>query len=517
MMNSISTKILAVMAVGALLLTGCDRDDKEKPPAELLAASADILKYIPADSPYVFATLAPLPDDVMLSPRVAPAVFGHAPGFEYHDLIGTVDRAQAVGDDDGGPILQQLVNGALDAPFGGRIEPRRRLVQDDEAGVTQENTREGQELRFARQSDRLFYQFGLFYFDEDFDLLNQDFLNPAASALVNQKTTSTAVFGQAEYSLNDRWAVTVGGRYTDDDKDLTVDSANPGGSVLPGAISVSDSFFNWDVAVTWDMNDDWTWYGRLATGSRGPVTLGRFGFVSSADTEDSTALELGFKASLMDGRARWNTAVYTFRNDDHQLTATGGAANVNQLLNADQVNGQGIETEFDLMVTENLFVAFNLSYNDTEIDDPGLRDDLCGSAPSCTGLDEVAGMRDGPFGPVTEVFIDGNPLPRTPKWIANFILQYTYPIQSGELYFNTDWNYRDDSNLFLHRSIEFIQEERVLGGLRAGYRMNNGVDLAVVGRNITDEVAVDGALNFLNLTAFVNEPAYWGVELLYNF
>ena len=70
---------------------------------------------------------------------------------------------------------------------------------------------------------------------------------------------------------------------------------------------------------------------------------------------------------------------------------------------------------------------------------------------------------------------------------------------------------------FLHRSIEFVQEERVLGGLRAGYRMDNGMDLAVVGRNITDEVAVDGALNFLNLTAFVNEPAYWGVELLYNF
>ena len=374
-----------------------------------------------------------------------------------------------------------------------------------------------QELRLAGETDRLFYQVGLYYFDEDFDLLNQDFLNPAASALVSQQTTSTAIFGQAEYALNDQWAVTVGGRYTDDDKDLTVDSANPGGSVMPGAISVSDSFFNWDVALTWDMNEEWTWYTRLATGSRGPVTLGRFGFVSSADTEDSTALELGFKASLMDGRARWNTAVYTFKNDDHQLTATGGAANVNQLLNADQVNGQGIETEFDLMVTENLLVAVNLSYNDTEIDDPNLRDDLCGSAPTCTGLDEVAGMRDGDFGPVTEVFIDGNPLPRTPKWIANFILQYSYPIQSGELYFNTDWNYRDESNLFLHRSIEFVQEERVLGGLRAGYRMDNGMDLAVVGRNITDEVAVDGALNFLNLTAFVNEPAYWGVELLYNF
>ena len=374
-----------------------------------------------------------------------------------------------------------------------------------------------QEFRLAGEAENLFYQVGLYYFDEDFDLLNYDFLNPAASALVTQNTTSYAMFGQAEWTFSDTMALTVGGRWTDDDKDLTVDSYFPYGSVYADQIGVSDSFFNWDVALTYDMSDEWTWYGRIATGSRGPVTLGRFGFVSSADTEDSTALEAGFKSTLLDGRARWNAAVYTFENDNHQLTATGGAANVNQLLNAKGVNGQGFETEFDLMVSENLFISANLSYNDTEIDDPELRDDLCGSAPSCTGLDPIAGYRDGDFGPVTEVYIDGNPLPRTPKWIANFILQYDYPIENGALYFNTDWSYRDESNLFLHRSIEFVQEERLLGGLRAGYRMNNGMDFALVGRNITDAMKVDGALNFLNLTAFVNEPAYWGAEFTYGF
>ena len=51
-----------------------------------------------------------------------------------------------------------------------------------------------------------------------------------------------------------------------------------------------------------------------------------------------------------------------------------------------------------------------------------------------------------------------------------------------------------------------------LGGLRAGYRLDNGMDFALVGRNITDEVVVEGGINFLNLTAFVNEPAYWGLE-----
>ena len=374
-----------------------------------------------------------------------------------------------------------------------------------------------QEFRLSGQANKLFWQAGLYYFDEDFDLLNRSYHFPPESALVSQQTTSWAVFGQAEYELSDAWALTFGGRWTDDEKDLTVGPAFAGGTVTPATISVSDDFFNWDVAVTFDMNEDWTWYGRIATGSRGPVTLGRFGFVSSARTEDTLSTEVGFKSTLMDGRARWNTSVYMFRNDDQQLTATGGAANVNQLLNADQVNGYGVETEFDLLVSENLFLSANLSYNDTEIDDPGLRDDLCGSTPTCTGLDPIAGMRDGPFGPVTEVFIDGNPLPRTPEWIFNFIWQYTYPVANGDLYFYNDWNYRDKSNLFLHRSIEFVQEDRWLGGIRAGYRTDGGMDFALVGRNITDEIVVEGGINFLNLTAFVNEPAYWGAEFRMQF
>jgi iron complex outermembrane receptor protein len=374
-----------------------------------------------------------------------------------------------------------------------------------------------QELRLAGTRDRLFYQVGLFYFDEDFDLLNQSFTFPPESALVSQQTTSWALFGQMDYELTDDWNLTVGARWTDDEKDLSVAPAVPDGIVSPDSISVGDDFFNWDVALNWRASDEWTWFGRIATGSRGPVTLGRFGFVSAADTEDTISGEIGFKSLLAGDRVRWNTSVYTMRTDDQQLTATGGVANVNQLLNADKVTGYGAETEVDFMVTENLLLSANLAYNKTEIDDPGLKDDLCGSTPVCTGLDPIAGMRDGPFGPVTEVFIDGNPLPRTPKWIANFILQYTHPLDSGDLYFNTDWNYRDESNLFLHRSVEFVQEERWLGGLRAGYRTDSGLDFAVVGRNITDEVVVEGGINFLNLTAFVNDPRYWGFEFRANF
>jgi iron complex outermembrane receptor protein len=375
-----------------------------------------------------------------------------------------------------------------------------------------------QEFRYSKQGERTFFQVGAYYFDEEIDVRSTTFhADPVYSEVVNQQTTSTAVFGQVEYEITDAFSVTGGLRYTNDAKDLEV-IPGPGSPAPPGTISVDDDYYNWDIAFTYDMSADWSLFGRLANGSRGPVTLGRFGFTSSADTETSTAVEFGFRSSLLDGRAQWNASAYAFQNDDQQLTATGGIANINQLLNADQVNGMGFETELDVLVTDNLRVTTNLSYTDTEIDDPGLRDQVCGSSPECTWLDPFAGKRETFFGEATDVFIDGNPLPRTPEWLFNFIAQYTVPLSSGSIYFNTDWNFRSESNLFLHESVEFVAEERWLGGVRIGYRSESErLDIAAVGRNITDEIVVDGGINFLNLTAFINDPAYWGVEIKYGF
>ena len=84
----------------------------------------------------------------------------------------------------------------------------------------------------------------MFYFSEDYDLLNRSFHFPAESALVNQKTKSFALFGQTEYSINDDWALTFGARWTDDDKDLSVEPAVEGGIVNLDSISVGDDFIN---------------------------------------------------------------------------------------------------------------------------------------------------------------------------------------------------------------------------------------------------------------------------------
>ena len=125
---------------------------------------------------------------------------------------------------------------------------------------------------------------------------------------------------------------------------------------------------------------------------------------------------------------------------------------------------------------------------------------------------------EGFFGTVNLVAVEGNSLPRAPEWIYNISLSYEYPIQAGTIYASTDWNYRDESNIFLYESVEFVAEDRWLGGARIGFRNSaENIDVSVVGRNITDEIVADGAIDFLNMTAIVNEPRYWGVEARYSY
>jgi iron complex outermembrane receptor protein len=367
-----------------------------------------------------------------------------------------------------------------------------------------------QEIRLSTETDDYFFQGGVYVLNEDMKIRSEDFL-AASTTFVDQQTDSFAMFGQVEFMASDVFSITAGARFTFDEKDLKV-IPGEGATVPPQSISVDDDYLSWDLGFTFDVSENWAVFGRLANASRGPVTIGRFGFVSSAETETSDSIEFGFKSTLFGGRARWNTSVYSFVNDDQQLSATGGGANVNRLLNAAEVKGSGIETDFEILITDNFLLIANASYNKTEINDPGLADLACGSVPQCTYTDPLIEAGAGPFGEDV-VDINGNPLPRAPEVMGNIILQYNIPLADGDFYIHTDWNYRDDSNLFLHESIEFVADSRWLGGLRLGYRSDNGLDVALVGRNITDELTVDGGINFNNLTAFINEPAFWGVEL----
>ena len=365
-----------------------------------------------------------------------------------------------------------------------------------------------QELRLSRESESMFYQVGVYYFKEDVTIKSEDLLNDGSPlfppSFLDQETTSAAVFGQLEYFVSDNLSVLGGLRYTSDDKEMQV-----GG----GEAKVDDDYISWELALNYDVNEEWVVYARAATASRGPTSIGRFGNISEADTETITSIETGFKANL--GRVRWNATVYSYTIEDQQLVATGGAANFNALVNADETEGYGFETDVTALLTDNLSLNFNMSYNKTEINDDSLSIEACGAAlPAriCTVTDNFREGTDN----LAE--IDGNPLPRAPEWLANISLSYEYPVESGRFHATTDWNYRSESNIFLYESVEFVAEERWIGGVRIGYENEaNMYDISLVGRNITNEIVADGAIDFNNRVAFINEPRFIGVEVSKNF
>jgi iron complex outermembrane receptor protein len=120
----------------------------------------------------------------------------------------------------------------------------------------------------------------------------------------------------------------------------------------------------------------------------------------------------------------------------------------------------------------------------------------------------------GPF-PRT-VSINGNPLPRAPKWQGNFTLRYSIPMADGEFYAYTDWAYRSTYNMFLYEAKEYTAKSLLEGGLRVGYKWRN-YEVAAFSRNVTNRIQLVGAIDFDNLTGMVNEPRTVGVQFKASF
>jgi iron complex outermembrane recepter protein len=408
-----------------------------------------------------------------------------------------------------------------------------------------------QEFRIASNTDNaLSYQAGLFYFDEKLSIVSENYStlgdpNNApgdVNILVSQAQKSKAygVFGSLTYKLTDQFSVTGGIRYNDDKRRYSVvrskDTQFPNFLQNPlGTVNrrVSDNNVTWDLSATYAATDDVNLYARVARGYRAPSIQGRILFppatatpledgVTIGQSETITSYEAGVKSTFLDGRARFNMNGFYYELKDAQLTAVGGGVNANRLINASKVRGYGFEADLEFKPMSQLLLTAGLSYNNTKIRDANLTTAACGAVrvdtfPNvslCTVLDPVV-TPAAPFSPAI-VNINGNSLPQSPRWIANWTARYGVPVGSGEVYAYTDWAYRSKINFFLYESVEFQDKRMLEGGLRLGYKTDS-FDLAAFVRNITKDTSAVGGIDFNNLTGFVNEPRIWGVEAGFKF
>ncbi|MGB5628948.1 MAG: TonB-dependent receptor [Woeseiaceae bacterium] len=384
-----------------------------------------------------------------------------------------------------------------------------------------------QEFRLASDTEGPFnWQLGMFYFDSDLTVTTESFASygfvDRQDTQIEQKNKTWAVFGQGSYDVTDQLTLTAGLRYTDDEKDFQVlqfgqlwlDLNIP--TFLAPPINVQDDQVSWELSANYAMDNGQSLYGRVSSGFRAQTIQGRdVAFLetpSVAKPETITSIEAGYKADLLENRLRLNIGVFAYEVDDMQLSIIGGASNTNQVVNSDKGEAIGFEFDVQWLMTDNLLVSGGVAFNDTELKDPNLFTAPCGSG-LCTVLDPVNPDN------AAQVSVDGNPFPRAPESTYNIELRYSVPVGSdSEIYVLTDWVWYGEINMPLYEAVEFKTKDQFEGGLRVAYRNNaSGLELAVFGRNITDEDNVLGYIDFSNNTGFVNEPNVWGVEASYEF
>jgi len=413
------------------------------------------------------------------------------------------------------------VDGGFGASFAPPFGPGFIPFPAESADGLSDHIQVTQELRLSSDTTApLQWQVGLYYFYEDLTIDSFNF-NTLAGGVLNgfaqqkQETNAIAVFGSLDYAFTDRLSGRIGVRVSNDDKSFSAQrTLSPIGAGPTPVLraSPSDTEYSWDASLTYAVTDDVNVYGRLARGFRAPSIQGRLLFgdeVSVADTETLFSGEAGIKSMLFDERLRANVSLYAYNIQDQQLTAVGGQANFNRLINAASTAGRGFEVDLEAFVSETLTITAGASHNWTQIDDRQLSIQPCGGG--CTVLDPPGSV------PGT-VSIDGNRLPQAPRWVANATARYAIPFRGGELFAFTDWAYRSEINFFLYNSTEFRGESLLRGGVRVGYNWNLGdQEFVLYGRNIANQIRAVGGIDFNNLTAFVNEPRTWGAQYIHRF
>jgi iron complex outermembrane recepter protein len=385
-----------------------------------------------------------------------------------------------------------------------------------------------QELRLQTNGDGPFFnQGGVFYFHEYLRVDDLSY-NPDGSTAVfmnqTQGTESVGVFDSATYQLLQDLKLGAGVRLSTDSKVYNVGCFIGCFNPLKPTLKTNDSDVTFDVSATYALTPDMNVYGRIATGYLAPALDGRNvefdGFsgpapLSVAKSETTTSYEVGLKSNLLDHRANVNLTAYAWDTDNLQLAAVGGSTPGTNLLNAKNAIGEGFEAEFEFKPIEQLLLTSSASYNFTQIRDSSLAVAPCGTCTVTSPINAAASAKAG----TTLFSINHNPLPNAPRWIVDGTARYSIPLnKDNEIYGLTDWSYRSTENFFLYTSKEFTGQSLLLGSLRVGYIDHaRGFEVAAYVNNVLDEVKVTGAVDFDNLTGFVNDPRTYGVELRYKF
>ena len=428
-----------------------------------------------------------------------------------------------------------------------------------------------QEFRVASQYDGPFNWVGgtaLYRDDVDFIVFgNLGFFGPLAATNfyddkyevqeTTQDRTTWAVYADGSFDVNDKLTLSAGVRYTEDKKDFERynlgTAANPVSNIIsldqfagPFVNPLPESAFGnvqknsetWD-AVTYRLvadykiNDDMMVYASFATGFVAggfSETCGSEFSCSPYDSEENENFEIGLKSDLLDGTLRLNLAAFHTQYENLQrdtvVTIQDAAGNTFQetvSVNEGQSTAQGFEAEMQWAVSDNFRIDANLGYLDHTYDSytPGIN-------PADLGL---------PAGDAINPDLSGLRVPFSPELTYGVAATYFQDLASGaSITYNLNMHYQDDAEtspfpanfqgadaqgnpIIVQKALTQMEDRTLLNGFITYNGADNGIEISVYGKNLTNEiyrVAANPVATLWNFTRH-GPPREYGIQVGYSF
>ncbi|NQY89235.1 MAG: TonB-dependent receptor [Colwellia sp.] len=324
---------------------------------------------------------------------------------------------------------------------------------------------------------------------------------PAATQVFNQygKVESNAVFGEITYELNDRYSMTLGGRYSKDKKIFSVDTSD---SILSfqllangypyGFESVTAenewSAFTYKVTVDGKLSSDTFGYATVSTGYKSggfqnnPLSPEQA--LDSFDPENATNFELGIKTDIFDDKLRLNAAIFYQKLEDMQRRTVEGT--ISKTENSGRADMKGLELDTHYYATDNLVFDVKYTYLDAKF------------------VDYIDGNKD----------YSGNYVSGAPK--NSVSISAIYDIENpfnydGNLNFTVNYNFKDKTFLDDKNAPPEILDKRSLVDARLVYSLSDW-EVSIWIKNLTDEEYKTHYAQIYNSYATYGAPRTFGLS-----
>jgi iron complex outermembrane receptor protein len=377
-----------------------------------------------------------------------------------------------------------------------------------------------QELQLAsNDSGRLRWIGGIYYLNEDatqnFRILFPPFQADIFYPDVRNKTDAGALFGQATYAVTDRLRVTAGLRYSREKREgffhqtvtdpLGILTQIPGGAVIDVGSRGSKTWSAWTpkLGVDFDVAPDVMAYASITRGFKS----GGFNLLGAGETFQPEFIwnyEAGLKSTLLDRRLRMNLAMFYYDYTDLQVNrfnpATGGSTST--VTNAAAAHIKGFEAEIQSSVATGLDLDFSMALLDAKFGQ------FLTSNP------------DAPD-PFQLLNLNGNTLPRAPKFTAGAGLQYELPVGGRTLTLRGEARYQGHLWFDQFNSPRVEQDAYTVTNAFATLESaDRSWHVRLYGRNLTDRLykqSVVRATSVVGTLNFWGAPRTYGVEIGYQY